>query len=362
MDQERKALADKDPEAKKNYEESWDKRRSNARKTAFLRFTKGAMWYLIARSLAGDEDEGRNKVAIDDKAQWTRNARLPLDWLTGLLGDSGVANKIKSRFSRKYLQIPWGFGFGAFDAVGAQFSALLEGDTQPKDFFFNTSLIALDSFMPLPVSRINPWEHEEGAKMGATMLILDTWAGSVIRPAFELLANVNGLGREIFTENVNKYGPTYQNADKNSDFVNWATQKYNDAFDAELQPSVATFLLSSYLDGPTEIANWGFELHKLATTDKAMDPRTVSLVANRFLGAPSRVDSKEYFKVRHEAEHYIRKLNELKNQSDGRYYEYIEKHPRATFFRDIYNSTVNGSLKDVQGQISRSEEHTSEIQ
>jgi hypothetical protein len=351
---ELKALADKDPEAQKNYKKSWDERRKNASMTAVVRISAGVIMYEIARALADEDDEvpPRNKVATDDKAQWTRNARLPVNWILNMLGDSPTENIIKARFKDKFVNIPWGFGFGAFDAFGAQLAAVMHGDTEARDFLFNTGLIAADSFMPLPVSRINPWEHENGPVAGMAFWAVDSTLMSVSRPAFEYLANVNGLGRSIFNENVNKYGPSYQDADKvpqgYSDFTKW----FNDTFDAQLQPQELAFLVSSYGDGMGELASWSYDLGSLYQTDRPFNPKSDTIVLNRFIGSPSRIDPKEFYKANQESQKFIQKLNEYKNTDSIKYNTYVYTHPEALYFEFLYNTATNGPLKDVQEQIN----------
>ena len=67
--------------------------------------------YMMALMMAGDDELGRNKVATDDMARWTRYLRLPIPG------------------TDRFLQIPWGFGLGAFAAAGAQLAGATAGKT-----------------------------------------------------------------------------------------------------------------------------------------------------------------------------------------------------------------------------------------
>ena len=349
MTPELKAILDKDPEARKNYANNYKQIQKNARTTAMVSFMAGMAVYMMAKAMGDEDDEGRNKVAVDDKAQWTRNARIPLNWILDTLPDDSV---VKRRFKDKVFNLPFGFGFGAIASSGAQFAMLVNGDVGFRDFLFNNVIIAADSFMPLPVSRINPWEHENGPFIGAFAWAFDSVIPSLARPAFELVANVNGLGREIFTENVNKYGPAYQSTDKVTELYSGMAQDIEEATGIDVQPTALAFFASSYLDGVSEVMSWGNAMGDLYYTDRGFDPKTDTLLLNRFVGAPSRVDPKKYYRVSKIAEAYNRKLNMYYNTDYERYIEYVGKKPEAYAMASMHNQLRNGELKDIQEQIN----------
>lgn len=349
MTPELKAVLDKDPEARKNYANNYRQIQKNARTTAVVSFMAGMAVYMMAKAMGDEDDEGRNKVAVDDKAQWTRNARIPLNWILDTLPDDSV---VKRRFKDKVFNLPFGFGFGAIASSGAQFAMLANGDVGFKDFLFNNVIIAADSFMPLPVSRINPWEHENGPFIGAFLWAFDSMMPSLVRPAFELVANVNGLGREIFTENVNKYGPAYQSTDKVMELYAGAAQDIEEATGIDVQPTELAFLAGSYLDGVSEVMSWGNSLADLYYTDRGFDPKTDTLVLNRFIGAPSRIDPKKYYRVSKVAESYSKKLNMYYNTDYERYIEYVGKNPNSYAMASMHNQLRNGELKSIQEQIN----------
>ena len=102
----------------------------------------GAAMFMIALMLAGDDDEGRNRLLTDDMSRWTRYARIFVP---------GFENPI---------QIPWGFGPGAFAAAGSQIAAMASGSrVSMGEALSNIATIGLDSFLPLPISRISPTDN-----------------------------------------------------------------------------------------------------------------------------------------------------------------------------------------------------------
>jgi hypothetical protein len=221
-----------------------------------------------------------------------------------------------------------------------------------RDFLFNNVIIAADSFMPLPISRINPWEHENGPLIGGIMWAADSVVPSLYRPALELAFNMNGLGRSIFNENVNKYGPAYQSTDKVAELYSEFAQSVQEATGINVQPTEAAFLAGSYFDGISEVASWANSMGDLYYTDRPFDPKTDTLVLNRFVGAPSRVDPKNFFKVQKQAEKYSEKLNMYKNTDPVKYREYITENPEAYWMANIHNNVVNGELKDIREEIN----------
>jgi hypothetical protein len=56
--------------------ETLKKRQRDARVMAASLTGLGAGMYLMALMMAGDDDQGRNRVLTDDMSRWTRNARF----------------------------------------------------------------------------------------------------------------------------------------------------------------------------------------------------------------------------------------------------------------------------------------------
>ena len=104
-------------------------------------------------------------------------------------------------------QIPWGFGLGAFASAGAQMAGFANGAQSAKGMLSNLFLqIALDSFVPIPVSRMSPAEEP-------LEFLLDTISPSLARPLLEFALNKNGLGQNIYSESNRRMGDAFVSGD-----------------------------------------------------------------------------------------------------------------------------------------------------
>ncbi|NBS71558.1 hypothetical protein EBT31_22000 [bacterium] len=118
------------------FEKNYSNRKDSARVMTTALIGIGATVYMMSRGMADDDDLGRNKVSTDDMSRWTRYARF---FLPG---------------TDTIIQMPWGFGLGAFAALGAQIASLGDTNTKLGDTLANMVVIGMDSFLPLPISRI----------------------------------------------------------------------------------------------------------------------------------------------------------------------------------------------------------------
>ena len=161
----------------------------NARHMIMSLVGMGMMMYYMSYMMAGDDEEGRNKVSTDDTARWTRNARFFVPW------------------SDNPIQIRWGFGHGAFAAIGAQMAAMTMGRDSLATNFDNIRQIMMDNYLPLPISKINMFEKP-------LPFIADTLNPSLTRPLFEFVMNLDGLGRSIYNDRQSRYGDAYMGSDR----------------------------------------------------------------------------------------------------------------------------------------------------
>ncbi len=292
----------------------------------------GATIYMMAMMGSDDDEFGRNRVKMDDASLWTRNIRLPL----GMFGGEG------------YLQIPWGFGIGAFAAAGAQIAAVSTGPTTITDLIANTTTIALDSYIPVPVSRVSPLENPG-------VWLMDSLMPSFARPLAEFLWNVDGLGRQIYNDRVNKYGESYT-SNKN------VPQLYKDASDllfkisngeTEVSPNSLHFFANNYVDGAFRIFSNAWGLGYTLSGTKDFDAKTdVSLISS-FIGRNSNYDAKEYARVSKAIEKHNSVFNSFINQKNAEgLRRYIERYPNAYMMTKIYAKVENSALKDVREALN----------
>jgi hypothetical protein len=284
----------------------------------------GAVLYLMASMLAEDDEDGRNKVATDDMARWTRYARFHIPGTDVIF------------------QIPWGFGLGAFASAGAQITAFGSGNNSLKDTFNNIKDVGFDAFLPLPASRINMWENPAAWAM-------DSVTPSLFRPFFEYAMNLDGLGREIYNNRQTRSGDAYTGGDNIPEFYKDAAKLLanitNGAVD--FSPNTMYFFANNYADGLTRLIHNSYNIGMVGTMQKDFNPKTDTLAFDMFFGAKSNFDAREFSKMENMIKDKERKLNMFKNQPE-RYMDYIAANPYDQGIVDIYNKGVNGDLKKVR--------------
>ena len=289
----------------------------------------GAMMYMAALAMAGDDEEGRNKIATDDMARWTRYARF---YIPGF---------------EKPFQIPWGFGLGSFAAAGAQIASLAGGRNSFKDAASNIFTVGMDSFLPVPVSRISPLDNFPAWAM-------DSITPSAFRPFFEYVMNLDGLGREIYNNRQTRYGDAYTGGDNIPEMYKMAARGLFDATQGGIDwsPNTMYFFANNYVDGLAKIVSAGLNAGLTVTGQKDFDAKNDLLFVSSFIGTKSNVDAREYSK----AEEYIkgveRRVNSLKDKPEM-FSKYIEDNPNDLALVQFYNQQVNGSLRQLRAAANQ---------
>jgi hypothetical protein len=305
------------------------KQRASARAMLMGLAGSGAVIYLMASMLAEDDDDGRNKVSIDDMARWTRYARFHIPGTDVIF------------------QIPWGFGLGAFASAGAQIMAFGLGNNSIKDTFNNVKDVGMDAFLPLPVSRINMWENPAAWAM-------DSATPSLFRPFFEYAMNMDGLGREIYNNRQTRSGDAYTGGDSIPELYKDAAKMLANATNGAVDwsPNTMYFFANNYADGLTRLIHNSYNIGMVGTGQKEFNPKTDTLAFDSFFGAKSNFDAREFSKVENQIKDKERKLNMFKNDPE-RYMEYVSENPFDQGVVDLYNKGVNGDLKEARALANK---------
>ena len=288
----------------------------------------GVAVYMMSLAMAGGDDEGRNKTATDDMDRWTRFARFPIPG------------------TDKIVQIPWGFGLGAFAATGAQIAALLTGNSSFGQAFNNIKDVGMDSFLPLPTSKINMFENPAAWAM-------DSITPSIARPFFEYAMNMDGLGREIYNNRQSRVGDAYTGGDNIPELYKDAARMLANITngDIDVSPNTMYFFANNYVDGLSRVIHNSYGIGMVAAGQKEFNPKTDTMVLDSFFGAPSNVDAREFSKVENQIKDRERKLNMFKSDPE-RYAEYVMEHPMDEAIVDIYNKAVGGQLNALREQAN----------
>jgi hypothetical protein len=286
----------------------------------------GVAFYMMALMMAGDDDQGRNRIATDDMSRWTRYARF---FIPGI---------------ERPFQLPWGFGPGAFASAGAQIAALTTGRVSIVDAFQNIGIIGLDSFLPLPVSRINMIDNFPAWAM-------DSVTPSAFRPFFEYVMNLDGLGREIYNNRQTRYGDAYTGGDSIPEAYKAIARTLFKATDGglDISPNTMYFFASNYLDGFAKASTAVFDVGMNITGQKDFDAKNDIPFLGSFMGTKSNVDSREFSKVEAQVKAFDKRFNSLKDKPDllnnFLQSEDAQKQYAAVQF---YNNQVNGQLRQLR--------------
>lgn len=320
----------KNPEAAKRFRETYEAQKNRAQWAMFITAAAGAFLYEMALSGADDDDEGRNRVATDDMARWTRYARLPV------LGEE------------TFLQIPWGFGISAFGAFGAQTAALARGNVVAKDMMANTINIAFDSFLPVPKSNINVFDNFAG-------FLVDSVTPSALRPVVEYAMNTDNLGNQIYNSRQSRYSDVYTGGANIPELYKKLARDYFEMTGFEVSPNTVYFWTSNYLDALGRVATSTYDLRLFASGDREFrsvdDLDKVVPFIDSFIGGKSNYDARQYASVEEQIKKKQRFLNTLKFRPDE-YSDYVEKNPMDEEMVQFYERAIRGDLTKLREQAN----------
>lgn len=340
-----------DPQAVEAYRKNYQKLRENARGAMGIYFGVGMVSYLIALSLGtlavsavtGDEEDKKNTIAEDEMELWTRNLRLPLNWFM-----EGEGKR------ERFLQIPWGFGMGSFAAVGAQVMSVLSGNQDLPSAMANTAVIGLDSYVPLPVARYNPWGN-----LG--VWALDSVMPTAARGIFEYAVNLDGLGRQVYRDYHNRFGPAYVSGGSAQEAYRDLSKYLADVTNQSvaMEPSEIKFFLSTYFDGGAALAADLYDLGGLVAGKRDFDPKQDLFIFDSFFGSKVDKNVSNYQEVRNKVDRFRQGyMNAENSPREGAINRFMEAYPNAGGIAWRYNqliNDVNQYNKDMAVRVARAE-------
>jgi len=309
-----------DPEALKNFINNYKEQQKSARIMTTALMGLGVLAYTMSYMMADTDDMDRNKVLTDDMTQWNRNWRI---FIPGF---------------DKPFQVSWGFGLGAFTAMGAQLAAAVSGQQSLGAAMKNgATQIALDSFVPIPVSRMDITDNP-------AMWAVDSISPSLIRPIIEFVANKNGLGQDIYNDATGrKLGDAYLGGERIPEFYKIVARNLAEAsygyFD--WTPNSLYFLTNSYADGPSRLIDYALNSYYLATGNKEFDAKTDIPFLGSFVGAVPNIDNREFSSIEKQIQDMTGKVNEFKKFNPEYYYsEYLAKYPMNEAIIKVYDQSL----------------------
>jgi hypothetical protein len=325
----------KDPAAVNRFKANFMKEKKNAQAMALGLLGAGFTLYVMAFMAADDDELGRNKVATEDMALWTRNLRLPLEFL-------GIEN-LKDNF----LQVPWGFGLGSFLAMGAQVGGMAMGNSSLSDGLANATTIALDSFLPLPVARFNPANNFPA-------WMLDSLAPSLVRPFLEYTMNVDTFGREIYNNRLSRYGDAYTGGRNVPELYNQAARKLFEVTNAQVDvsPNTMYFFTNNYVDGLSRVIHNGHGMFLMLAGNKEFDIKRDLVFMDSFFGRKSSFDARQFAEVERSIQEKEQRLRTVKDRPEL-LQRYLESNPNDPALVYIYNKLKNQQLKAIREEMNK---------
>jgi hypothetical protein len=312
-----------------NFVKTYSERKANARLMMGVIAGIGMAAYYMSKMMADDDDLGRNKTSTDDMSRWTRNARFFIPGFDTII------------------QIPWGYGAGAFAALGAQIASIGDSNTDLKDTLGNIITIGLDSFMPIPVARINPLEKPIEAT-------LDSLAPSILRPFVEFAFNLDGLGRQIYNDRNSRYADAYTGGDNIPEVYKIAARNWFDSTTMDVSPNILYFFANNYVDGISRtLLQAPVSTYLWLSGDKDFDWKHDTLFLNSFIGSKSNFDARQWSKIEDDLKERQKIVNALKENNPVRYASYLAAHPLDEMLVEMYNQDVNGHLRDLRAEANQ---------
>ena len=322
------------PEALKNFREKTARDKAAAQTLLVTGLGMGMAVFYLSAALAGEDEEDSNKTFNDDLSRWTRFARFDMSGVPGFKkGD--------------VIQIPWGFGLGGIPAIGAQLAGMVSAnENTPLSIMGNIVNITLDSFAPLPISRMDPSESP-------LAYIVDSAVPTMARPVVEFLLNKNAFGSPIYNELYTKrYGDAFQAGDNVpamfKDLAIFMAEKTNGTMD--FNPNVMHFFANNYVDAIATTMQNFYSLGYLTATGKQdFQVKSDTIFFGSFFSKYSEVNQRAYARANQKMVELQRKTDLFKDVNPRKYEELLGQNPQALIIIQLNNS-MKGQLKRLQKQ------------
>lgn len=326
----------KDTAALDRFKQQYALKQRNARIMATSLLGLGAAIYAMAATMAPEDELGRNSVHADNMKQWNRYARFHIP--DEIAESLGMGKNV-------VFQIPWGFGLGAFAAAGGQIMGAAMGRGTVQDAMQNIFTdIALDSFIPLPVSKMDATENPIN-------FIIDSISPSIARPLLQFALNKDGLGRGIYNEPYRRMADAFSGSDRVPEAYKDASRYAFNEMGLDASPNSLYFLSNSYFDGVGRLLETAYGTLGLSG-EKPRNIKQESLIFGSFFGNKGNVDNREFGQIQSQLMKKQANLNAVKSDPIA-YAKYMERNPMDEVLVKSYLKDVNGELKKLQSQAKQ---------
>jgi hypothetical protein len=325
-----------DTAALDRFKQQYALKQRNAKIMATSLLGLGAAIYAMAATMAPEDELGRNSVHSDNMMQWNRYARFHIP--NEIAESLGMGKNV-------VFQIPWGFGLGAFAAAGGQLMGAAMGRGTIQDAMQNIFTdIALDSFVPLPVSKMDVTENPIN-------FIIDSISPSIARPLLQFALNKDGLGRGIYNEPYRRMADAFSGSDRVPEAYKDAARYAFNEMGLDASPNSLYFLSNSYFDGVGRLLETAYGSLGLSG-EKPRNIKQESLIFGSFFGNKGNVDNREFGQIQSQLMKKQANLNAVKSDPVA-YAKYMERNPMDEVLVKSYLKDVNGELKKLQSQAKQ---------
>jgi hypothetical protein len=323
---------------------NWRKEYKNLQGNAQIMFCGlagfGYALYVMSMMMAPEDEWRRNATKTDNMDQWIRYARFHLP--PSILKYMGLREDT-------VLQAPWGFGLGAIASTGAQIAGMVHGETSLQKGLANIAAGSLaDAFFPLPVSKM-PWSENW------RFAIADTITPSLLRPYFEYLFNIDGVGRAINSTSNRRLGDAYTGSDRVPLMYKDISDKMFRVSNGDFSwsPNTIHFFANSYIDGIARLGEVGYSLVGVSKDEKTFNPKTDLPLFGSFFGAKSNVDAREYSSMESQIKKMDKTIYTLEQQDPAGALKYEAENP--------FNVTLVEMYRARQGELNKLRQKATEI-
>ena len=323
---------------------NWRKEYKNLQGNAQIMFGGlagfGYALYVMSMMMAPEDEWRRNATGTDNMDQWVRYARFHLP--PSVLKYMGLREDT-------VLQSPWGFGLGSIASMGAQVAGMVHGETSLQKGLANIAAGSLaDAFFPLPVSKM-PWSENW------RFAIADTITPSLLRPYFEYLFNIDGVGRAINSTSNRRLGDAYTGSDRVPLMYKDISDKMFRVSNGDFSwsPNTIHFFANSYIDGIARLGEVGYSLVGVSKDEKTFNPKTDLPLFGSFFGAKSNVDAREYSSMESQIKKMDKTIYTLEQQDPTGALQYEAKNP--------FNVTLVEMYRARQGELNKLRQKATEI-
>jgi hypothetical protein len=325
-----------DTQALARFEKAYAQKQQSARIMVTSLMGLGMMMYYMSAMMSPEDELGRNSVHSDNMKQWSRYARFH------------IPNEISEKLGMGkdvVFQMPWGFGLGAFAAAGAQIAAAEAGRGTLQEALKNIFTdIALDSFVPLPISKMDATDNPIN-------FLIDSISPSIARPLLQFALNKDGLGRGIYNEPYRRMADAFGAGDRIPEAYKDAARYVFNEMGVDVNPNSLYFLSNSYFDGVGRLLETVYSALGLSG-EKPDNIKRDSLLFGSFFGSKGNVDNREWGEVQSQLMKKQANLNGAKTDPEA-YFKYMERNPMDEVLVKSYLKDVNGSLKKLQTEAKQ---------